>query len=105
MPFRLSLLLASLVALPASADTPKGIDFAHDVVPILKTHCAKCHTNGTYKGSISLDTRTDVVKKAAVPGKSAGSEMIKRVTSSDPDGRMPPEGPGLTEKEVKTLRA
>src|SRR5687767_2692929 len=35
------------------ADPPKAVDFAHDVVPILKAHCAKCHTNGTYKGSLS----------------------------------------------------
>src|SRR5206468_5078310 len=104
MPFRLSLLLASLVALPASADTPRGVDFAHDVVPILKAHCAKCHTNGTYKGSMSLDTRADALKKAAVPGKSADSEMIKRVTSQDPDERMPPEGKRLYDKEVQTLR-
>ncbi len=106
MPLRLSLLLGCLVALPAvAADPPKPVDFAHDVVPILKTHCAKCHTNGTYKASVSFDTRPDMVKKAAIPGKAASSEMIKRVTSKDPDERMPPEGPRLTDKEVQTLRA
>jgi len=100
------LILAVLANRPAvAADPPKGVDFAHDVVPILKAHCAKCHTNGTYKGSMSLDTRADVVKKAAVPGKAAVSEMIKRVTSADPDERMPPEGARLTDKEVRTLRA
>jgi hypothetical protein len=55
----------------ASAADPKPIDFAHDVVPILKARCAKCHTNGTYKGSISFDTRPDIVKKAVVPGKAS----------------------------------
>src|SRR5262245_18127490 len=100
------LILAVLANRPAvAADPPKGVDFAHDVVPILKVHCAKCHTNGTYKGSMSLDTRADVVKKAAVPGKAAVSEMIKRVTSADPDERMPPEGARLSDKEVRTLRA
>jgi cytochrome c553 len=90
---------------PIRAADPKPVDFAHEVVPILKTHCAKCHTNGTYKGSMSLDTRADVVKKAAVPGKSAESKMIKRVTSDDPDERMPPEGARLSDKEVRVLRA
>src|SRR5688572_14742407 len=104
--FRLLSVACSLVGLPAlAADPPKAVDFAHDVVPILKAHCAKCHTNGTYKGSLSLDTRADVLKKAAVPGKAAASEMIKRVTSNDPDERMPPEGPRQSEKEVRTLRA
>src|SRR5437868_5910621 len=104
-PSRFLSVVVSLVGLPAlAADPPRAVDFAHDVVPILKAHCAKCHTNGTYKGSMSLDTRADVAKKAAVPGKAAASEMIKRVTSDDPDERMPPEGPRLTAKEVNTLR-
>jgi hypothetical protein len=54
---------------------------------------------------MSVDTRADVLKKAAVAGKSADSAMIKRVTSQDPDERMPPEGQRLTDKEVQTLRA
>src|SRR5215203_515152 len=99
-PFRLLSVACSLVGLPAvGADPPKAVDFAHDVVPILKAHCAKCHTNGTYKGSLSFDTRADLTKKAAVPGKAAASEMIKRVTSNDPDERMPPEGARLTDKQ------
>lgn len=103
---RLLSVACSLVGMPTlAADPPKAVDFAHDVVPILKAHCAKCHTNGTYKGSLSLDTRADVVKKAAVPGKSAESEMIRRVTSADPDERMPPTGARLTDKQVQTLKA
>lgn len=96
-------IVASLCALPAFA--ADKIDFAHEVVPILKAKCAKCHTNGSYKGSLSFDTRADLLKKkAAVPGKSAESEMIRRVLSKDPETRMPPDGPALTEKEVATLR-
>jgi mono/diheme cytochrome c family protein len=103
--FAAGLFLATVASTPATADPPKAVDFAHEVVPILKAHCAKCHTNGTYKGSMSLDTRADALKKAAVPGKSAQSEMIKRVTSQDADERMPPEGKRLSDKEVQTLRA
>ena len=103
-PIAAALLLTAIAAAPA-ADPPKAVDFAHDVVPILKAHCAKCHTNGTYKGSVSLDTRADVTKKAAVPGKAAASELIKRVTSADPEERMPPDGPRLTDKQVATLKA
>src|SRR3954447_1450722 len=96
-----TLLLATAVS-PA-ADPPK-VDFAHDVVPILKAKCAKCHTNGTYKGGVSFDTREALLKaKAAVPGKSASSEIVKRVTSTDKELRMPPEGDPLTEKEVAVL--
>jgi hypothetical protein len=93
-------------ALPVRAadPPPKAVDFAHDVVPILKARCAKCHTNGTYKGSISFDTRADLMKKAATPGKAAESKLIKRVLHEDPDERMPPESPPLPEKEIRILR-
>src|SRR5262249_7646285 len=85
---------------------PKPVDFAHDVVPILKTRCAECHTNGKYKGSLSMDTRADLLKsKAVVPGKSGESELIKRVTSSDAEQQRPPKGDRLTAKPVAALKA
>jgi len=101
----LSLLVTVVVASPAASQQhEKPTDFAHDVVPILKAKCAKCHTNGTYKNGLSLDTRADLLKaKAAVPGKSAASEIIKRITSKDDDVRMPPKGPSLTAKEIAIL--
>ena len=39
----------------AAESAAKKVDFGHDVVPILKARCAECHTNGKYKGSLSLD--------------------------------------------------
>src|SRR3954466_7293281 len=103
-PFALLLLAACVRPVPAQPPDKKT-DFAHDVVPILKAKCAKCHTNGTYKGGISFDTREELVKsKAAVPGKSAASEIHKRVTSKDDELRMPPgKAAPLTEKEVTVL--
>src|SRR5579871_3978136 len=91
---------------PLAAADDKKTDFAHDVVPVLKAKCAKCHTNGTYKGGVSFDTRADLIKsKAAVPGKSGDSELIRRVTSSDTETRMPPKSEPLTAKEVAALKA
>jgi hypothetical protein len=82
----------------------KPLDFVHEVVPILKKHCASCHTNGTYKGSVSFDTRQVLIQsKAVVSGDSKKSELIKRITSNDAAERMPPKGPALGEKEVQIL--
>ena len=101
---RLGLLCWLTAALPVGAQGK--IDFAHDVVPLLKARCAECHTNGKYKGSFSLDTREEILKaKAVVPGKSGASELIRRVTSQDPEERMPPKGAPLSAKEVELLRA
>ena len=82
----------------------KPLDFAHEVVPILKKHCAACHTNGTYKAGISFDTRQALIQsKAVVLGDSKKSEMHKRITSKDTTERMPPKGAALDEKEVQIL--
>ncbi len=94
-----------LVPLPVQAQPPRKIDFAHDVVPILKARCAECHTNGKYKGGLHLDTRADLLKsKAVLPGKSAASALFKRVTSKDPEERMPPEGQPLSAKEIELFK-
>ncbi len=101
------ILATALGANFSHAQSPeKKTDFAHDVVPILKTHCVKCHTNGTYKGGVSLDTREAMLKaKAAVPGNAAMSEMIHRITSTDDEVRMPPpKALPLSTKEIAVLR-
>jgi len=92
---------------PGFAAEPSPVDFSHDIVPIIKTHCAKCHTNGTYKGSFSLDTRETLLKadEAVVPGKSAESELIARVLSDDPEERMPPKGERISTADVAKLKA
>lgn len=99
-------LLTVVLAGETPAQAPAKVDFAHDVLPLLRARCAECHTAGKYKGSLSLDTREDLLRsKAVVPGKSAASELIRRITSDDPSERMPPKGPPLSAKEVVTLRA
>lgn len=82
------------------------VDFAHDVVPLLKKHCVECHGKREAKGGFSLNTRKLLLEsEAAIPGKSARSRLIELVTSSDADEQMPPKGkPRLTNKEVSVLR-
>src|SRR5262249_29523384 len=43
----LALVIFTFAVGPVAAQQPKSdkTDFAHDVVPILKAKCAKCHTN------------------------------------------------------------
>src|SRR5262245_44218538 len=99
-------LLAACAPIARGQDAKPKVDFAHDVLPVLKAKCAQCHTNGTYKSGVSMDTRAELLKsKVVVPGKSGESELIKRVTSTDPDYRMTPNGPPLTAKEVAALKA
>src|SRR3954462_4766726 len=103
LPF-LCLLAAGGLLPPARAAAPREVDFAHEIVPLLKARCARCHTNGKYKGSLSLDTREDILKaNVVVPGKSGDSELFKRITSDDPSERMPPKGKRLSAPEVQLI--
>ncbi|MGF1578759.1 MAG: PSD1 and planctomycete cytochrome C domain-containing protein [Gemmataceae bacterium] len=99
---------ALLTIMPAptlGVQKKNNIDFAHQIVPILKTHCAKCHTNGTYKGRLSMDTRKALLDaKVIVPGKSEKSELYKRITTKDPLDRMPPNGKALSKKEIALVK-
>ena len=86
----------------------KPLDFAHEVVPVLRKHCAECHAGGQRKGGLSINTRVSFLKggdsgPAAVAGKAAASEFLKRVRATDVDSRMPPEGPRLTAVEMAVL--
>lgn len=89
--------------------TAAEIDFAHDVAPILKQHCGQCHTGDQKKGGLSLNTRESLLSggesgHVVVVGKSTASELLKRITTTDGDLKMPPEGPRVSEKEVATLK-
>ena len=97
------LLTIVLCPLPSMA---APIDFAHDVAPILKARCVRCHGNGKSEGELSIDSRERLLQaETIIPGDPDASELIVRVTSNDADLRMPPEGERLSDEEIATLRS
>jgi hypothetical protein len=99
-------MLAPYVPIFAQDVKNKDIDFIHDVVPILRNHCGKCHTNGVAKGDFAMDTRASLLRSdAVVEGKSGDSDLIDRLVSDENDYKMPPEGTRLTSKEIDTIKA
>ena len=92
--------LTLLQMLPASAE----LDFSHEVLPVLKEHCAECHTNGKYKGSLSIDTREALLdSETVVVGNAAESLFIELLTAHDPDDRMPQKADPLSEEKIAIL--
>ncbi|MFT4692269.1 MAG: mono/diheme cytochrome c family protein [Limisphaerales bacterium] len=76
-----------------------GIEFNKDVRPVLSDNCFQCHgpDSGSRKAGLRLDREEDILadregSRVVVPGKPAESELIKRITSTDPDEVMPPSG-------------
>ena len=90
-----------------------AVEFNAQIRPILADNCYLCHgpDRGTRKAGLRLDDREAALagvkgRPAIVPGRSAASELVKRITSQDPDYRMPkPEsGRSLTPQQVELLR-
>jgi len=85
------------------------IDFSRDIQPLLAKRCLACHGPDTQESGLRLDDRSSATKglesgtRAIVPGKAAESEILARITSTDPDLQMPPEGPRLTPGQVASL--
>lgn len=106
----LALLAATLPLTPAS--TRAATEFNRDIRPILTKHCTACHGGVKAAGGVSFVYRDKALatgksgEPTIVPGQPDASELIRRITSDDPDEVMPkPEhGPRLSTTDVATLR-
>ena len=75
------------------------VSFNREILPILSDKCFHCHgPDASHReAELRLDHREDAIKDDAfVPGKSADSEAIVRILSTDPDEVMPPPKSHLT---------
>ena len=98
--YALALLLSWLSSLVVCAK----VDFAHEVLPVLKENCAKCHTNGKYKGGLSLDTREALLDSETIEVGNAGESLfIEVLTAEDEDERMPHDADPLPAVEIEIL--
>ena len=53
------------------------VDFAHEIVPILKAHCVDCHGGDKAKGGFSLNSRRLFLEgEAAVPGQADERPLV-----------------------------
>jgi len=114
----LAALLLGLVAASSSgpaAGDPAAPRYGRDVRPVLSDRCFKCHgpDEGARQAGLRIDQREGVItarrdgSTPIVPGDAGASELWRRVTSSDPDERMPPPDSGkraLSDDELATLR-
>src|SRR6266704_2938882 len=102
------LLVLGSVSLAQSPAQP--ISFKDDIYPLLDRRCFECHQGKDAEAGFRLDLREEVLGQTngqplAIPGDSARSEIIKRITATDKT-RMPPKGnKRLTENEIALLRA
>ncbi len=87
------------------------VDFQRQVRPILSDHCFQCHGPDAEhrEADLRLDqpdpTITDADDGIIRPGKPEQSELWRRITSTDPEERMPPpdSGKSLTAEQIATI--
>jgi hypothetical protein len=86
------------------------VHFSRDVRPILNQNCMPCHGGVRQKNGVSFLFREEALgtgksgKRTIVPGKPDESELIARVTSSDPEARMPYHAAALSPQQIGLLR-
>ncbi len=88
----------------------KRVDYNTQIKPLLNTNCITCHGGVKKAAGFSLLFKHEALspaksgKLAIVPGDADASEMIRRLTLTDPDERMPLDHPALKPDEIELLR-
>ena len=85
------------------------VDFAREVLPVLKAHCFQCHSGAQQQGGLSLDSRALMLKGGAngasvIAGSSSKSLMVARALGQGGKARMPLGFAPLTEAQIGLLR-
>ncbi len=103
------LVFGSLLTAANSAETAPN--FSRDILPILSDNCFHCHGPDAKQrqGDLQLDTEASALRTeepVIVPGKSAESELMRRLISTDPDEQMPPPKSNrkLTKPQIELLK-
>src|SRR5690349_21475341 len=100
-----------LVLIGSAALAAEPVGYYDDIKPLLAVHCYKCHSGETAKAGLRLDVRDNALAKhksgkvAIAPGEAGASEVVRRITSRDPDEMMPPKGERLSGADVERVRA
>jgi Protein of unknown function (DUF1553)/Protein of unknown function (DUF1549)/Planctomycete cytochrome C/Carbohydrate binding module (family 6) len=107
-------LVAALILLVGAitffAFPKSAIDFNTQVKPIFNKKCIVCHGGVKQKAGFNLLFReqalanTESGKPAIIPGKPGESELVKRITETDPDERMPYKHEPLSKTEINILK-
>ena len=82
-------------------------DYLKDVKPLLASRCFDCHGALKQEAKLRVDTAQAMIDaEMIIPGKPDDSELIYRITSHEPEERMPPEHEGamFIKDEVEVIR-
>src|SRR3954471_24839493 len=85
-----------VAGLSAARVRAASIEYDRDILPILSDNCYQCHgpDEKARKAKLGLDTKEGAFRvkdggAGLVPGNPGDSELVRRITSKDPDEVMP----------------
>ena len=96
----------SVSTVPSSTQTPARVDFATEVLPLLRQNCVVCHGPAKQEANLRFDRRSSVLKsfsRRIVPGSSANSFVYQRLIGNEFGMQMPPTGP-LRPEQIAIIR-
>lgn len=86
------------------------VDFSRDIRPIFNQSCTSCHGGVRQKNGVSFIYREEALgvgksgRPTIVPGHPERSELIARLTATDPEARMPYHAPPLLPQQIALLK-
>jgi mono/diheme cytochrome c family protein len=99
---------------PATKQSVAAVDYLRDIRPLLSDSCYACHgpDEATRMADLRLDRLDGLIGSTAsgnlavVPGDPNKSEVVRRISSSDPDDVMPPSDSGkkLSPEQIGLIR-
>lgn len=104
------LLFAPAALLMSSCSRTPEVSFNQQIRPILNEQCVNCHGGIRRQGELNLLFRHEALaaaesgERAIVPFEPSSSELLRRVSHTDPSLRMPKDGTPLASEEIQTLR-
>ena len=93
------MILSLMVVLAARAEAVDEMVYERQIKPLLAQKCGACHGVLKQQAGLRLDAGVLIHEggesgQVVIPGNAADSLLVNRVSASDSDERMPPEGEG-----------
>ncbi len=96
------LLLYLLPTLPLLAQAT--VDFPHEIVPVLREHCAECHAGDKKKGGFSFNDRASLMEGSENGPVIGNGRLIEVLRSGDPEEQMPPKGKRMQPEKIALIQ-